>query len=539
MKFKGRFGPAALGLCAVLLFPVLGFAADDGVIRGTVRDSSGVPVIGALVTASGPMVPERSTFTDRRGAFSMVTLRSGEYSVRVVMPRYLPVLQNGIHLTTGATATLTVTLQTSMDVVRRAASHDAKESQDIVWVLRSSRSTQPVLRLMDTAAIANTATPANSSNDYSGFFQIYSKSVETSAGAADTVGSHFSVTMPLQSNAKVTLAGQYNELPSQPRGVSALYEFKPAERRHTQVGVNARQGTLLVDGAALKEVQLQYKERLESFEHFVLDYGAEAGRADQTSSHNYIRPRFGVSWTPDSRTVIGVSATSQAPTQADDPIRGKNYFEQVYLPPALEKYSHAEVNASRFLSDDTKVSVGIFRDRIDNHALFVNAAGDRNRLMIFDGRNLPTQGIRAHVSRDFRGVDAGIGYTVATGIGVSNKDATTLDEVRNSLIRQRFHVVTARIKTDVDATNTEVTAVYRWASNVMAAPIDAYQSLVEYNDPTLSITVAQNLPTWRTFPGKIQAIVDARNLLEPPFSPHRAQFTPAPRLMKGGINIRF
>src|SRR5262249_52774042 len=133
---------------------------------------------------------------------------------------------NRIHLSPGAVATLTVKLETSMDVVRRAESRDAKDAQNIVWVLRSSRSTQPVLRLLDPK-LNNGPGASPPSTDYSGYVQVYSRSVETSAGTTDSLGSHFSVTLPLQSNAKVTVAGQYDELPTQPKGVSALYEFRP------------------------------------------------------------------------------------------------------------------------------------------------------------------------------------------------------------------------------------------------------------------------------------------------------------------------
>jgi len=62
---------------------------------------------------------------------------------------------------------------------------------------------------------------------------------------------------------------------------------------------------------------------------------------------------------------------------------------------------------------------------------------------------------------------------------------------------------------------------------------------VEYNDPTLSVSIAQNLPSWRMFPGKVQAIVDARNLLDPCQGAQHIQFGQYPRLLKGGINIRF
>jgi hypothetical protein len=62
---------------------------------------------------------------------------------------------------------------------------------------------------------------------------------------------------------------------------------------------------------------------------------------------------------------------------------------------------------------------------------------------------------------------------------------------------------------------------------------------VEYNDPTLSVSIAQNLPTMRMFPAKLQAIVDARNLFEQSFGPQHTQIAQYPRLVKGGINIKF
>jgi len=52
-----------------------------------VRDSGGVPVVGALVVviASTPNSPERFAFTDKRGQFSIQNLFAGNYSVRVTM----------------------------------------------------------------------------------------------------------------------------------------------------------------------------------------------------------------------------------------------------------------------------------------------------------------------------------------------------------------------------------------------------------------------------------------------------------------------
>src|SRR6185295_7084077 len=126
-------------------------AGNLATINGRVRDSGGSPIAGALVIVapSSPTLQERLAFTDRYGSFSVLNLFAGEYTVKVTMPKFLPAMKQGIHLNTGGSAVLTVNLQNALDVVRRAVSRDKTQSEDIVWTLRSSRSSQPVLRLAE------------------------------------------------------------------------------------------------------------------------------------------------------------------------------------------------------------------------------------------------------------------------------------------------------------------------------------------------------------------------------------------------------
>ena len=170
--------------------------------------------------------------------------------------------------------------------------------------------------------------------------------------------------------------------------------------------------------------------------------------------------------------------------------------------------------------------------------MFVTAPDGRHGLLIFDGKNTPSQGVRLFINREFIGFETGFGYTVASGAGLSPW-AYSVENVQNSISQRQFHVVTARIKTDFDLTNTELTAVYRWVSKYAAAAIDPYQQTTEYNDPSLSISITQNLPTFGAIPAKVQAIFDARNLFEQPFGSSKNEFALSPRFVKGGINIRF
>src|SRR4030095_843967 len=209
---RKAFAATAIVVAAVFLCPLVAGAANDlATLTGRVRDSAGGPVVGALViaVAASHVLPERIALTDREGTFSIINLFAGQYTVKVSMPRFLPALKQGIQLTAGGTAVLTVNLQNAMDIVSRTASRDKSQSEDIIWTLRSSRSTQPILRLVESPH--KTQPMKFIGPDYTGYFQVYSKSVETISGTTEGVGSQFSLTMPLDPTSKVTVHGQYHE----------------------------------------------------------------------------------------------------------------------------------------------------------------------------------------------------------------------------------------------------------------------------------------------------------------------------------------
>jgi hypothetical protein len=532
-----------ISFAALWLVPLPIEAANSfATINGRVNDSGGGPVGGALVTvaAASPVIPERIALTDNDGSFSIANLFAGEYSIKVSRPTFLTVWKEGIQLEPGGTAVLTVNLRSALDVVRRVVSRERSQSDDIVWTLRSSRSTVPVLRLVDIRGADSTKPLLGP--DYTGYFQIFSKSVETSSGTSEGVGSMFSVTMPLDPTSQVTVRGLFNESPMQPRGIGASYEFVPATRHKAEVGINVRQGALFADPLetdSLREVQVKYADDFQWTDHLVFNYGAEAGRVGTLSATNYLRPRFGVSWVPHSRTTVMFYASTQAPTSADDPVRGKEYFDRtLFVPPGLERYAHGEVGITRILSDGLEITAAAFRDRTDTEALFVSTPDGRHGVLLLDTSHLPTEGIRININRQFHNFEAGVGYTSVNGVGVASINSN-FDDMRNRLVPHRFQSVAARLKADVDATQTEITAVYRWTSDFSVSRLDPYQRMIEYNDPTLSLSIVQNLPTFRLFPGKVQAILDARNLLDQSWGTPRTQIGQYPRLVKGGINIKF
>ena len=179
----------------------------------------------------------------------------------------------------------------------------------------------------------------------------------------------------------------------QPRGVGASYDFVPATRHKSAVGFNIRQGALFGDplqSYSLREVQVHYAEDFQWTDHFVLNYGAEAGRIGTVTGTTYLRPRFGISWVPQRRTTITLAGSSQAPSMADDPVRGKEYYDRTILvPPALERYAHAEAGITHIFFGGLEVSAAAFRDRTETEALFVSTAEGRHGILILDTNNMP------------------------------------------------------------------------------------------------------------------------------------------------------
>ena len=515
-------------------------------ITGRVHDGAGIPLAGALVAlqSAGEAFRERLVLTDRRGGFSIGDLRGGRYLIRVTKTRFLPAVASNVQLNAGTNLTLTVNLQTALDLFREGIRRGSLE--DMKWVLRSSPSARPVLHLAaegtaDAYPASETLEPAPGLVDSAGYFQLYSSAVETSAGVADAVGSEFAFSLPVATTSQVTFAGQYSEADNRPRGFSAAFNFAGNLGKRTSLTLNVREGALLNGkyGRDGREVQLDYDEQIQWTDRLVLSYGAAIGRADGVKTNNYIRPAVGVTWVPGSRTTVSAAFSRRAPIDASNTIRGREYFDRtVVIPSELEQYSHVELGATQWLSDNVRISLAGFRDVLGTQAFLVDGEDGRRGVVFFDGSKSPTAGVRFYLDRAFRNFEAGVGYTFANAVGF-DPDVTSPDNLYKEADRRNLHMMTARFNTEIERTQTAVTAVYRWVSGFSLAPVDPYQRFAEYSDPTLSITVAQDLPTLWILPAKLQAILDARNLLEPTFGSRRTLHASHPRLVKGGIHIRF
>jgi hypothetical protein len=366
--------------------------------------------------------------------------------------------------------------------------------------------------------------------------------MEAADGPTDAVGSQFAVTVPLTGGSRVRVEGQYTEAREQPRGLGASYEFSSRAGQQSSVAVNVRQGAYYSDSAETgeqREIAVEYLEQLQWSDDIVLQYGATVGRAEGEANRNYMRPEVGAAVLVRPWTTVRATFSRRAPTDNRDPVRGREFFDRaVYLPAEMERFSHVELGITQVLESGLQVSASAFRDELGPQAFLIDGENGQRAFLIVDATGLPSTGVRFVLDQEFEGFDASIAYTFASAFGFGS-DVRSPEALPVDASRRAFHVVTARVNGKVELTQTEVTAVYRWAPGHPLAPLDPYQVFAEYNDPSLSLTVAQDIPSGHLFPARIQAVLDARNLFEDSFGSRRTVHASHPRILKGGINFKF
>ena len=101
-----------VGVLACALLPLTAAAQTGGTIAGNVNDESAAVLPGVTVEAASPALIEgsRAAVTDGAGNYTITELRPGTYTVTFTLPGFSTVVREGLELTTGFTANVSVQL---------------------------------------------------------------------------------------------------------------------------------------------------------------------------------------------------------------------------------------------------------------------------------------------------------------------------------------------------------------------------------------------------------------------------------------------
>src|SRR4051812_8177526 len=135
----------SLAVVAALVYGVPA-QAQNGRIRGTVRDAHNIPMSGATIRATSPGGAARRANTDADGSYSIANVAAGTYTVSASLPGVRTQAQQGIQVSADGEAVVDFVMQPlELEAVTVTAMH--REEQLIDVPLSVAAPTEEALRI--------------------------------------------------------------------------------------------------------------------------------------------------------------------------------------------------------------------------------------------------------------------------------------------------------------------------------------------------------------------------------------------------------
>jgi hypothetical protein len=181
------------------------WAAKPGSISGYVKNSAGVPQMGAVVEVLGAASKSIKVFTDAKGFYRATGLLPGLYDIRVSAASFLPSLRE-ISLRAGAALIENITLNTLFEAFQLAPSQSRVQDDDWKWTLRSVAN-RPILRVLDENPVVVSKAEKNNPGQLKGSLSFLAGSGSTGYGDTPDMSTRFSLEHSLFSSGTLALNG--------------------------------------------------------------------------------------------------------------------------------------------------------------------------------------------------------------------------------------------------------------------------------------------------------------------------------------------
>ncbi len=574
---------AALILSTPAAFVPAAFAASDapqaGTIAGVVRNSSGVPQMGAsvfLFNRSEKLMVR--VLSNEHGLFGFGLLPPDVYSVRVSLASFVPAVKQKIVVQPGMQSLLYVDMRSvlsSIQLVYAKPGEGALMSDDWKWVLKGSAATRPVLRILpadsgtdpDPTQTGSVAHPSVFS-DTRGMFNVSAGDPGSlgSASAQADLGTAFAVATSLFGRNELELSGNvgsaHDGLPSA--------GFRTSFRRDgmgPEVAVTVQQIYLPLRGSlanlagqpdgspSLRTMSVSIHDSLAITENLRLDYGSSFDSVSYLDHVNSLNKFARLTYDFGRAGKVKIALSSGAPpvelameprdsegrAPGDSEALAQDLAALSLMPrlslldghSAIQRSDDAEIGYEKKIGS-TKFDVSAYHERVSNNALTVVApegAFAPNELLpdissqnsIFDSGSYHRSGVAASMSHSI-GDHFEIGSSFGSG-GALSPDGADLSADSAAGLRSSLHTVqrfwaSARASARIPVTGTIITGSYQWMDyDDTIMPDHFYLTQSPYTQPGLNVRVRQPLPSVLGMPGRLEATAELENGLAQGYLP--------------------
>ena len=555
-------------LLLVLALPAWA-APRTATVSGLVRDSAGVPQMGAaveVIAAGGSVV--RRVYSDENGQYRAAQIQPGTYHVRVSAASFLPSLRENVRLASGTHLLVNVTLSTLFEAIQMMPTrrNSPQDEDDWKWTLRSAGN-RPILRVLDDGdAVVVASADHPDDRRLKAHVAFVAGSEAAGFGSTAEASTAFTLERSLFSSGTLSFKGNVGYGNGEPGGVlRATYSHQFGSSR-PQVALTARRFATVASVpqyGALEAYSLTASDTVTLADFLEVTAGSEFQSVQFARQVHGFKP-FGTvdvhlgpdmvleyryaSSQPSTRAAKGFDSAPADLTESGP--RMSLEGDQ----PVLERARHHELSLSRRFGR-TRVQAAAYMDQIFNAALV--GAGDvtadsgdylpdvYSSTFTWNGGDISTTGARVVVQQEFNDALTGtLEYSTGGVIAVADKDLEW-DVMRATLRQERRHAVAAKLSGRAPRLKTRWIASYRWTNGRALTPVDWFDASPGQADPYLSIFLRQPVPQVAFLPANMEVLVDIRNLLAQGYVPvvgrdgQTLYLVQAARAVRGGLAFNF
>ena len=534
MKCSAYFAGFAV-LIALGTAPLCGAATAS--VSGVVRDSAGVPQIGAEVQLLQPDLSViASVYTNGEGKFLISVLTPGRYILKAMGPSFLPSQRENVKVHSSTVVNLT--LYTLYEVIQWLPAEPRAgnaQKDDWAWTLRSAAN-RPLLRwLEDGPLIVDSEGPGATP-------KLKARIMATGeAGTFGENGERFSTAVEDTPSSSRELLARVDFAPGSDGGMESMLGFRQdlgfAGSVQSVAAVSIDPEVVSGGNAGLDEATVRSSEMMHFGEAVDAEVGsnAVAGRLAGTSPSTVTKmlPYATVAWHDGDSTVRYRMAT-MVPDQAGAPSEAAAWL------PALARRNgtltiehgfHQEIAWER-QTDASGVSVVLYSDHIDNPVLEAMghfASGDAPAAVLFDqasnlmraaGPAYSSTGMQASLERRLPGGNH-VRLSYASGDALvmpAMPQAAALANVLAAAHSRHTQTYAISLSGTLDGTGTQWRASYTWQPDDAVTAVAPFAQ--EMAEPFLNLHFSQPIRVTRDGAEGLEALLDMRNLLAEGYQPY-------------------
>jgi len=554
-------------------------------ITGAVLDDKGNPVTGALISLlrDGAKKVIKETRSDAAGRFS-TRISPGRYGLRVIASGFNEVVFTSIEVR--ASQELVYRFNLEPIGSGKTLPEQRKDREDVKWSLRSTHTRRSIFQAQegedgDIQAVLGTETqPAddsvavNPSEEDTPTVRIDSERrmqgiVETyfagNSYGPGYSGLNFAVSIPANDGIELIFAGQTSPGANAPERFEASTQLRVGQRHRLGMKLSAvRFGAPIWTSPKDNELNRAGQFSVRAIDEWIVRdgivvvFGVDYSRFIGAGGAHSISPRIGIQFDANASTRLkaayapgGEESRTQSVAAFEDSQvvfteAGKRPIAFVDGRAVMERSHRLEFGIERVIDGKSNLEGTAFFDTTIGRGVgllstpitaFSGTTGDA--FISVANQQGASRGMRLVYTRRLSRV-----WTASAGYSFGRGQRLAADEFSGpGDLFENWFFQTAALQLGADFhTGTNIRTVLRFSPNATVFAIDPFAGRLAVYDPSLSIQVTQELPSFG-LPLRAEAVLDARNLLDFQANIDNGeiftQLSTGRRSVRGGISLRF